>query len=148
MVSSEFWPTAVFTSMAVQFLLHYYNFSQSLTIPPNPWCMWILWSKSDFLASVRLHWQWAEGPNLAGESWQVDACGERRQTSCCYRGIRVKIPREGSFTDWQNGSGGMDHWCPEWRSPSPTSLLEGGFLEHITENCVQMAFAYLQGGDP
>lgn len=33
------------------------------------------------------------------------------------------------------GQVGMDHWYPKWRSPSPTSLLEQGLLEHPSELC-------------
>lgn len=35
-----------------------------------------------------------------------------------------------------------------WRSSSPVSLITWGRLEHITRDCVQTAFKYLQGKSP
>lgn len=73
---------------------------------------------------------------------------EDGQTLSCCKGIGVKIPREGSLTDWQNGSGWNAPLVSWVEIPRPTSLPKQGSLEYITQSCVQMAFASLQGRRP
>lgn len=47
---------------------------------------------------------------------------------------------QGSFKYHRTGGVGREHW----RQPSPASLLKESALQHITQNCAQIALEYLQ----